>query len=271
MPELPEVETSRRGIDPHICGRTITRSVIRQSQLRWPVSPQITALMPGQTVLATRRRGKYILIETTAGHIIIHLGMSGSVRILPTGMAAAKHDHIDIEFGHGQMLRYTDPRRFGCVLWSGAAIDEHPLLASLGPEPLADDFGTAYLFMRSRGRKMPVKSFIMDSHVVVGVGNIYANEALFMAGIRPLAEAGSVSRVRMARLVASIKQVIAHAITVGGTTLRDFAGADGLAGYFQQDLLVYGREGQPCRVCGTTLKGQRIGQRASVWCPKCQR
>ncbi len=271
MPELPEVETSRRGIDPHICGRTITRSIVRQSRLRWPVSAQITALLPGQTVLSTRRRGKYILIETTAGHIIIHLGMSGSVRILPIGMAPAKHDHVDIEFGHGQMLRYTDPRRFGCILWSGDAIDEHPLLASLGPEPLADEFDTDYLFRRSRGRRVPVKSFIMDSHVVVGVGNIYANEALFMAGIRPLAEAGSVSRARMARLVACIRQVIAHAITVGGTTLRDFVGSDGKPGYFKQSLLVYGRGGEACKQCGGTLQEVRLSGRSTVFCKRCQR
>lgn len=271
MPELPEVETSRRGIDPHICGRTIARSVVRQSQLRWPVSPQITTLMPGQTVLSTRRRGKYILIETTNGHIIIHLGMSGSVRILPAGAPAAKHDHLDIEFSHDVMLRYTDPRRFGCILWSGDAIDEHPLLASLGPEPLADSFDARYLYQRSRGRKTPIKSFIMDSHVVVGVGNIYANEALFMAGIRPLAEAGSVSRVRMERLVMCIKQVIAHAITVGGTTLRDFVGGDGKPGYFKQSLQVYGRGGEACKQCGGTLQEVRLSARSTVFCKRCQR
>ena len=271
MPELPEVETSRRGIDPHIRGQTIARSVVRQSQLRWPVSPQITALMPGQTVLGTQRRGKYILIETTAGHIIIHLGMSGSVRILPAGAPAAKHDHIDIVFTHELMLRYTDPRRFGCVLWSEDAIAEHPLLARLGPEPLAEDFDTSYLFRLSRGRKTPIKSFIMDSHVVVGVGNIYANEALFMAGIRPLVEAGSVSRARMARLVACIKQVIAHAITVGGTTLRDFVGGDGKPGYFQQSLLVYGRGTETCKQCGGILQEVRLSARTTVFCKRCQR
>lgn len=271
MPELPEVETSRRGIDPHICGHTIARIVVRQSQLRWPVSPQITALMPGQTVLSTRRRGKYILIETTAGHIIIHLGMSGSVRILPAGMPAAKHDHIDIVFTHDIMLRYTDPRRFGCMLWSADAIEAHPLLASLGPEPLADTFDTRYLYARSRGRKTPIKSFIMDSHVVVGVGNIYANEALFMAGIRPLADAGSVSRVRMHRLVACIKQVIDHAITVGGTTLRDFVGGDGKPGYFKQSLQVYGRGGEVCKQCGGILQEVRLSARSTVFCKRCQR
>lgn len=271
MPELPEVETSRRGIDPHICGQTIARIVVRQSQLRWPVSPQITSLMPGQTVLSTSRRGKYILIKTTAGHIIIHLGMSGSVRILDPAEPAGKHDHIDIVFAHGVMLRYTDPRRFGCILWSDGVIGEHPLLASLGPEPLSDSFDTRYLYQRSRGRKTPIKSFIMDSHIVVGVGNIYANEALFMAGIRPLADAGSVSRVRMARLVACIRQVIAHAITVGGTTLRDFVGGDGKPGYFQQSLLVYGRGGEPCKQCGGILQEVRLSARSTVFCKRCQR
>jgi formamidopyrimidine-DNA glycosylase len=271
MPELPEVETSRRGIDPHICGQTIARSVVRQSQLRWPVSPQITTLMPGQTVLSTQRRGKYILIETTAGHIIIHLGMSGSVRILPADVPANKHDHIDIVFTQGVMLRYTDPRRFGCMLWTGQAITDHPLLASLGPEPLSDSFDTKYLYLRSRGRKTPIKSFIMDSHVVVGVGNIYANEALFMAGIRPLADAGTVSRVRMARLVTHIKQVIEHAITVGGTTLRDFVGGDGKPGYFKQSLQVYGRGGESCKQCGGTLQEVRLSARSTVFCKRCQR
>jgi formamidopyrimidine-DNA glycosylase len=197
--------------------------------------------------------------------------MSGSVRILPAGVPAAKHDHIDIVFTHELMLRYTDPRRFGCVLWSGEAIAEHPLLARLGPEPLAADFDTAYLYQLSRGRKTPIKSFIMDSHVVVGVGNIYANEALFMAGIRPLANAGSVSRVRMARLVACIKQVIAHAITVGGTTLRDFVGGDGKPGYFQQSLLVYGRGAEPCKQCGGILQEVRLSARSTVFCKRCQR
>ncbi|MEX0738300.1 MAG: bifunctional DNA-formamidopyrimidine glycosylase/DNA-(apurinic or apyrimidinic site) lyase [Pseudohongiella sp.] len=270
MPELPEVETSRRGIDPHICGQRIARSVVRQSQLRWPVSPQIISLMPGQTVLSSSRRGKYILIETTAGHIIIHLGMSGSVRILDSGAPAGKHDHVDIVFSNGVMLRYTDPRRFGCMLWSDA-IEHHPLLVSLGPEPLSDAFDTQYLYQRSRSRKTPIKSFIMDSHVVVGVGNIYANEALFMAGIRPLADAGSVSRIRMARLVVCIRQVIAHAISVGGTTLRDFVGGDGKPGYFKQSLLVYGRGGEPCKQCGGVLQEVRLSARSTVFCKRCQR
>lgn len=271
MPELPEVETSRRGIDPHINGRSISRILVRQPQLRWPVSPQITSLMPGQTVVATHRRGKYILIETSAGHIIIHLGMSGSVRILDAGVPAAKHDHVDIVFDHGAMLRYTDPRRFGCILWTGDTVADHPLLASLGPEPLSDAFHAQYLYQRSRGRKTPVKSLIMDSHIVVGVGNIYANEALFMAGIRPLALAGSISRARYERLVQCIKDVIAHAITVGGTTLRDFVGGDGKPGYFKQSLLVYGRGGEPCKQCGSILQEVRLSQRSTVFCRRCQR
>lgn len=271
MPELPEVETSRRGIDPHICGRTVTETLVRQGKLRWPVSQQITSELAGQTILSTDRRGKYLLLHTASGCLIIHLGMSGSVRIVDHSQPAGKHDHVDIVFTGDVILRYHDPRRFGCMLWSPHPVAQHPLLRDLGPEPLSDGFSVDYLFQRSRGRKTPVKSLIMDSHVVVGVGNIYANEALFMAGIRPQAEAGSLSRARLQRLVASIKEVIAHAITVGGTTLRDFVGGDGKPGYFQQSLRVYGRGGQACKNCGSVLQEIRQTQRSSVYCARCQR
>lgn len=271
MPELPEVETSRRGIDPHICGRVISKTLVRQGKLRWPVPEQITAELVGQTIESTDRRGKYLLLNTAGGCLIIHLGMSGSVRIVDSSQPAGKHDHVDIEFAGNIILRYHDPRRFGCILWSPHPVAQHPLLRDLGPEPLSVDFSVEYLFRRSRARKTPIKSFITDSHVVVGVGNIYANEALFMAGIRPQAEAGSLSKARLARLVASIKEVIAHAITVGGTTLRDFVGGDGKPGYFQQSLLVYGRGGEACKRCGSELKEIRQTQRSSVYCPRCQR
>lgn len=270
MPELPEVETSRRGIDPHICGQTVIKSIVRQSRLRWPVSEQITRLLPGQSILRTSRQGKYLILHTAIGEVIIHLGMSGSVRIIDAQVPVGKHDHIDLVFGNGLVLRYTDPRRFGCMLWTDN-LGQHPLLVSLGPEPLADEFNAAYLFRRARGRKVPLKSFIMDSHVVVGVGNIYANEALFMAGIRPLSEAGSLSRARSERLVKSIKTVIAKAIDVGGTTLRDFVGGDGKPGYFQQSLLVYGRGGEPCKQCAGILQEVRVAQRSTVFCKRCQR
>lgn len=271
MPELPEVETSRRGIDPHICGRSILEVRVRQPQLRWPVSPEIINGLTGQRFLRTDRRGKYLLLYTESGCVILHLGMSGSVRIVDNSQEPRKHDHVDFVFSDGVILRYHDPRRFGCILWSKFPVEKHELLRDLGPEPLSDAFGADYLYERSRGRKTPIKSFIMDSHVVVGVGNIYANESLFMAGIRPQAAAGSVSRARYQALTGHIKAVIARAIEVGGTTLRDFVGGDGKPGYFQQSLLVYGRGGEPCKSCGSLLKEIRQNQRASVYCPSCQR
>lgn len=271
MPELPEVETSRRGIDPHISGRTVLQTVVRQPSLRWPVPEQVGAELTGQVVRSTGRRGKYLLLNTDSGCLIIHLGMSGSVRIVNSQQTVGKHDHIDIVFNDDVILRYHDPRRFGCMLWSAHPAAQHPLLSHLGPEPLSDEFTAQYLFTRSRGRKVPIKSFIMDSSVVVGVGNIYANEALFMAGIRPQAAAGSLSLARLQRLTASIREVIAHAIAVGGTTLRDFVGGDGKPGYFQQSLLVYGRGGEPCRKCSTVLQEVRQNQRSSVFCQRCQR
>jgi formamidopyrimidine-DNA glycosylase len=270
MPELPEVETSRRGIDPYLCGNTVTETRIRQPMLRWPVSEQIISGLAGQTITHTGRRGKYLLLFTGLGCVIIHLGMSGSVRIVDSSQPAGKHDHADFVMSDGVIMRYHDPRRFGCLLWADLPVEQHSLLRSLGPEPLTDDFNGRYLFERSRGRKVPVKSFVMDSHVVVGVGNIYANEALFMAGIRPQTLAGKLSARRYSRLAQCIRQVISHAITVGGTTLRDFVGGDGKPGYFQQSLLVYGRAGKPCKTCANTLIEIRQNQRSSVYCPQCQ-
>jgi len=271
MPELPEVETSRRGIDPHVCNRQIHQVIIREARLRWPVDPQIARILPGSQITSTDRRGKYLLIYTSEGCLIVHLGMSGSVRIVEASEPVKKHDHIDIVLDNQTALRYHDPRRFGAMLWTTAPVLEHERLRHLGPEPLDESFDTSYLYRYSRSKKVPVKTFIMDSRVVVGVGNIYANEALYMAGISPKKESGTISRQRYERLVAAIKEVIANAINVGGTTLRDFVGSDGKPGYFKQSLQVYGRAGQPCLQCHTPLTEIRIAQRSTVYCRKCQR
>lgn len=271
MPELPEVETTRRGIKPYVVGERVERLVVRNSSLRWPVPQELAQQIQGSQVLELLRRGKYLLFGFSTGTMIIHLGMSGSLRIVPTGQPAGKHDHLDIGFCNGQSLRYTDPRRFGAVLWIAGDPLLHPLLKSLGPEPLSADFDAVYLYQKSRGRTGPIKNFIMNSQVVVGVGNIYANEALFKAGIRPQRAAGKVSLRRMELLVEAIKQVLAQAIEMGGTTLRDFVGGDGKPGYFKQSLCVYGRAGQACVQCASSLIESRLGQRSSVYCPRCQR
>ncbi len=271
MPELPEVETTRAGIAAHILNREVESVVVRQPSLRWPVPPQLKSRLTGVAVKAVLRRGKYLLLSTERGTVIIHLGMSGSLRILKSAEAPAKHDHVDIVFKGSVILRYTDPRRFGCVLWTEDEPQSHKLLSSLGPEPLSDMLDKQYLFAKSRGRSVPIKSFIMDSKVVVGVGNIYANEALFRAGIRPLQPAGKVSQQRYAKLTDAIKTVLQEAISQGGTTLRDFVGGDGKPGYFAQQLDVYGRAGQPCNRCGSVLKELRLAQRATVYCTSCQR
>ncbi|WP_026244392.1 bifunctional DNA-formamidopyrimidine glycosylase/DNA-(apurinic or apyrimidinic site) lyase [Dasania marina] len=271
MPELPEVETTCRGISPHISGVKIKQLLVRNPRLRWPVPADLPALMQGQKLLSVTRRAKYLLLNLANGSAIMHLGMSGSMRIVDSKTAVAKHDHIDIIFANGKVLRYTDPRRFGCMLWCDGDVNAHKLFAKLGPEPLTDDFDGERLYLRSRGRKSPVKTFIMDNTHVVGVGNIYANEALFNAGIRPTAEAGKISKPRYLRLAAEIKLVLAKAIAQGGTTLKDFVGGDGKPGYFKQQLQVYGRGGEPCVACGKTLKEVKIGQRATVFCLQCQR
>ena len=271
MPELPEVETTRRGIEPHLAGRRVTGLILRQRRLRWPIPRALERALPGQIVRGVRRRGKYLLLDTDAGTALLHLGMSGSLRILPADTPPGKHDHVDILLDDGRCLRFTDPRRFGALLWTSGDAAAHELLAELGPEPLSDAFDGAYLAAAARGRKVAVKHFIMDSHVVVGVGNIYANEALFMAGIHPTRPAGRISRERYAALAAAIKEVLAASIAMGGTTLRDFVGGDGKPGYFKQTLRVYDRLGEPCRRCGAPIRGRRIGQRSSFYCAQCQR
>jgi len=271
LPELPEVETTRRGILPHITNKRVSRVVIRQSQLRWPISSNLAQELKGQIIRSVERRGKYLMVKTDVGTLIIHLGMSGSLRIVDSNLIAGKHDHVDIEFSANTILRFTDPRRFGCMLWQQEEIALHPLLASLGPEPLETDFDANYLYARSRGRSAPIKSFIMDSKIVVGVGNIYANEALFMAGIAPKRAAGKISKPRYELLVECIKRVLGRAIEVGGTTLRDFTNSSGEPGYFKQSLQVYGRGGEPCFLCKQNLKEIRLGQRTTVYCKTCQK
>lgn len=270
MPELPEVETTRRGLVPHLLDRAVAGVVLRRPALRWPVPREIETLLPGQRIDAVRRRAKYLLLDTTAGSALLHLGMSGSLRVLPEGTPVRPHDHVDIALDDGHLLRFNDPRRFGCLLWQAPGT-LHPLLAGLGPEPLSVGFDGDTLYRASRGRAAPVKSFLMDQSVVVGIGNIYATEALFAAGVSPLRAAGKVSRERFEALANVVKAILAQAIERGGTTLRDFIHPDGAPGYFAQELSVYGRDGRPCQRCGRTLKSARIGQRATVWCPRCQR
>ncbi len=244
--------------------------VVREPRLRWDITPALAAEVAGQTVTAVDRRGKYLLLRTRKGTVLIHLGMSGSLRLAVVGEPLKKHDHVDFILGSGRCLRYHDPRRFGCILWVADDPAKHPLLAELGPEPLSHEFSPEYLLGKAEGRITPVKSFIMDSQVVVGVGNIYANEALFAAGIDPARKAGKMNIDRCESLVSEIKTVLDRAISVGGTTLRDFVGGDGKPGYFAQTLQVYGRGGQPCVGCMTPLKESRLGQRTTVYCPRCQ-
>lgn len=271
MPELPEVETTCRGIAPHIEGRTVTKVIVRNRNLRWPVPAQLQRTLTGLRIEQVDRRGKYILIHTATGCLIMHLGMSGSLSITDAETPPRKHDHVDIVFDSGQCLRLHDPRRFGSIHWTTAEPLQHPLLAALGPEPLSPDFDLDTLWQASRKRRVAIKSFIMNSHIVVGVGNIYASEALFMAGIHPRRPAGRVTRLAYEKLLKAIKSVIRSAIKQGGTTLRDFTQSDGKPGYFKQRLKVYGREGEACRVCGTPIRQVVIGQRASYFCPACQR
>lgn len=269
MPELPEVETTCLGIAPHIVDREVVSVVVRERRLRWPISPELERGLAGARFLGVRRRAKYILIDTDRGTLMVHLGMSGSLRIMPAQAPSLFHDHVDIVLDNQHCLRYHDPRRFGSMHWLQGT--SHPLLDSLGPEPLSPSFSGAYLYERSRRRSQSVKQFIMDGKVVVGVGNIYANESLFMSGIHPRRAAGRVSEARYEALVSAIKDVLAKAIAQGGTTLRDFVGGDGQPGYFAQQLRVYGRQARPCRVCLTPLKEIRQGGRSTVFCPSCQR
>ncbi|SFK60444.1 bifunctional DNA-formamidopyrimidine glycosylase/DNA-(apurinic or apyrimidinic site) lyase [Rhodanobacter glycinis] len=275
MPELPEVETTRRGIAPHVIGRRVTAVTLRRADLRWPIPPEISELLPGQRIDAVERRAKYLLLHTAVGSALLHLGMSGMLRVLPPDAPLGKHDHVDIALerraGEGpRVLRFTDPRRFGCLLWQPPG-ETHELLARLGPEPLTDAFDGDRLWQLSRGRSAAVKLFLMDNAIVVGVGNIYASEALFAAGIDPRRPAGSVSRARYARLASEVKRILAWAIERGGTTLRDFLNPDGAPGYFFRELMVYGRVGEPCKTCGTAIRQVVLGQRSTFWCPRCQR
>ncbi len=271
MPELPEVETTRRGIAPHLLGQRIERVIVRNPSLRWPVPAGLPRLLRSREILAVGRRAKYLLFDMGNGTVIVHLGMSGSLRLTPIDTPPKRHDHVIFRLGSGMTLRLHDPRRFGAVLWHRGDIESHPLLASLGPEPLGDDFDAAYLFASCRGRKTSIKQHVMNSKVVVGVGNIYASEALHMAGIHPRRAAGRISRQRIARLADCIKSVLQSAIEQGGTTLRDFVHADGEPGYFSLRLHVYGRTGQPCYACGAPIRQIVIGQRSTFYCGRCQR
>jgi formamidopyrimidine-DNA glycosylase len=271
MPELPEVETIRRGVEPHVVGRTIREVVVRDSRLRWPIPAEFAAFALGKKIRGVARRGKYLLFDLGGDRLIVHLGMTGRLLLLDPKTPLKKHDHVDLLLSGKLLLRFHDPRRFGAVLPWPAADTHHALLAEMGPEPFSDEFSGDYLYQRSRGRSAAVKLFIMDGRVVVGVGNIYASEALFYAGIRPKNAAGKVSRAQYARLAAAILEVLRIAIEHGGTTLRDFRGSDGSNGYFQQELRVYDREGLPCYVCKTPIKKLVLGQRSSFYCPTCQR
>ncbi|MBW8852479.1 MAG: Fpg/Nei family DNA glycosylase [Xanthomonadales bacterium] len=300
MPELPEVETTRRGLAPHLEGRRVLGATLRRPDLRWPIPREIETLLPGQRITGVRRRAKYLLMDTAAGTALWHLGMSGSMRVLPADTPLQAHDHVDLLIGDApgagkgrgapKVLRFNDPRRFGCLLWQPPG-ETHELLRGLGPEPLADGpdgaafdgaafdgaafdgavFDGDYLFERSRGRSAPVKAFLMDQRIVVGVGNIYAAEALFAAGVSPLRAAGKVSRERYHAIAREVRRILAYAIERGGTTLRDFLSPDGAPGYFEQELSAYGRGGEPCPKCGRPLKQALLAQRATVWCGHCQR
>lgn len=269
MPELPEVETTRQGLLPHVRGKRVTSVLVHESRLRWPVSAELSQVLTGQQIETIDRRAKYLLFRTATGSMMVHLGMSGSLRIADPQVARRKHDHLEFALEGGILVRFHDPRRFGSVFWLPGE-NSHTLLDHLGPEPLDGEFDGQYLFRLSRKRRVPVKSFVMDSRVVVGVGNIYANEALYLSGIRPDRLSGSISAARYARLVDNIKQVLAFAIEQGGTTLRDFVREDGSPGYFKQELKVYGRAGEPCLGCGRKLNDSRLGGRATVYCTRCQ-
>ncbi|MDO6460527.1 bifunctional DNA-formamidopyrimidine glycosylase/DNA-(apurinic or apyrimidinic site) lyase [Granulosicoccaceae sp. 1_MG-2023] len=270
MPELPEVETTRRGIEPWLSDRIISDVLVHNAALRWPVPDSVSGLA-GLPLLSIARRGKYLLLSNARGSAIVHLGMSGSLRICQDNSPRRKHDHVEFVLENGHRLRFHDPRRFGCLLWTAEDPHRHPLIAALGPEPLSEAFNADYLFAATRKRRIAIKNLIMDSHVVVGVGNIYASESLFMAGIRPGRAAQGLSRAEAARLTQCIHEVLGKAIEQGGTTLRDFVNSDGNPGYFAQSLQVYGRQNEPCRRCQSPVKMKVIGQRASFYCPACQK
>jgi formamidopyrimidine-DNA glycosylase len=270
MPELPEVETTRRGLLP-LTGQRVARVAIRNPALRWPIPDDLPQLLPHQHFLELTRRAKYILVRCEQGTLLLHLGMSGRLCLLPQFEAPQKHDHLDIVFESGQVLRLRDPRRFGAVLWLPGDPLAHTLLRDLGPEPLQDGFDGAYLHRYTRSRPGTIKTTLMDSHLVVGVGNIYASESLFRAGINPQTPANKISKPRYERLAAEVRKTLQEAIAAGGSSLRDFYGADGNPGYFQQEYFVYGRTGQPCKQCGTAIRQIRQGQRSTFYCPGCQK
>lgn len=270
MPELPEVETTRRGLAPLLVGRTIGALAVREPRLRWPVPGGLDGFLRGQPILELRRRAKYLLLDTPAGTLIAHLGMSGSLRYLPEPVPAAAHDHVDVELAGGGLLRYNDPRRFGSLHFSPEP-ERHALIRELGPEPLGDEFDGDHLWRAARGRRVAVKHFLMNSRIVAGIGNIYANEALYRAGIHPSRAAGRIARHRMRRLAADLRDVLDEAIREGGTTLRDFVGSDGRPGYFRIALKVYERTDDACERCATPIRRRLQGQRATFYCPHCQR
>ena len=270
MPELPEVETTRRGVEPHVVGRKVSDLHVYDRRLRWPVPSDLKARLAGRVIDRVDRRSKYLLFRFGADTLLVHLGMTGSLRAHTQLPARRAHDHVDLVLEHGVTLRYHDPRRFGAILWIAGPAERHPLLRRLGPEPLEGTFDADYLWKATRGRRAAIKLALMDNHIVTGVGNIYANEALFRAGIRPSAAAGKLSKARLAKLVDDVRFVLDAAIAKGGSTLRDYVGSDGAAGYFQLDYFVYGRAGAPCRVCGHLIRQTRIGQRSTFHCPHCQ-
>lgn len=270
MPELPEVETTRRGLLPYVQGQKISNVVVRERRLRWPVPAGFAAKLNGRKVLDVSRRGKYLLWDCESGYVLSHLGMSGSLRVVDESQMPGKHDHVDIAFDTGMAIRYTDPRRFGAMLWIPGRSVSHALLDTLGPEPLSPEFDADYLLNVSRGRVVSIKEFVMNSQIVVGVGNIYASESLFIAGIHPGRIAGKVSRRRLVLLVDAIKGTLDKAIRAGGSSLRNYVNTNGDLGYFQVNAFVYGREGQPCRVCRSPIRAIRQGQRSTYYCPVCQ-
>jgi formamidopyrimidine-DNA glycosylase len=270
MPELPEVEVCKRGIEPHVLNQNVSDVVVRNAKMRWPITPTISDIC-GEKVIYVNRRAKYLLLGTSKGILMLHLGMSGTIRVIDKDTPVTKHDHFDLVLENGLALRLNDPRRFGSVLWITEDITEHPLIKNLGPEPLSPDFTDNCLFEKSRNKTVAIKTFLMNNHVVVGVGNIYANESLFKAGIDPRKHAGKVSKKRYIELTKHIKQTLAHAIEQGGTTLKDFTQSDGKPGYFAQELLVYGRGGQLCFICKEKLQEIKQAGRATVFCPTCQK
>jgi formamidopyrimidine-DNA glycosylase len=270
MPELPEVETTRRGVAPHVVGRSIARVDVYDRRLRWPVPADLEQRLDGARIDRVERRSKYLLFHVGAGALLVHLGMTGTLRVWKGAPSRALHDHVDITLDDGTVLRYRDPRRFGAMLWIESTAEGHPLLDALGPEPFDAAFDAEYLFRVTRKRKAAIKLVLMDNRIVTGVGNIYANEALFRAGIRPSTPAGRVSKSRLAKLVDAVRFVLTAAIAKGGSTLRDYVGSDGASGYFQLEYFVYGRTGEPCRVCGRAIRQARIGQRSAFYCPNCQ-